>query len=377
MSARRNPEILDVGSRLTVNLGALVENWCSLALYVNKDCVIAAVLKADAYGVGIESAARALAAAGCQIFFVALPDEGCRLRSVEKNATIYVLGGLLPGSAKMLVANDLRPVLGSLPEIYEWAAIKRAGALTQSALHVDTGMNRLGLTLAETRSLVKDCDTIRVVNPSLLISHLACADIPDHPMNRSQLARFSEVRALLPNVPASFANSAGIFLGTDYHFDLVRPGIALYGAAFSQTAGPLRPVATLEARIFQVRETGLGESVGYGAKSTVLKPGRLAVLGAGYADGYHRMASSSDNRVGAHVFIRGQSAPIIGRVSMDLITVDVSNIPGVQRGDWAELFGAQVTVDEVARYAGTIGYELLTSMGSRSKRVYICEEINC
>jgi alanine racemase len=313
----------------------------------------------------LEQAGAALATAGCRTFFVARPGEGLLLRSITPDAAIYVLDGLLPGAADRYVASDLRPVLGSRPEIDEWAAAKRRGAPTGSALHLDTGMNRLGLTYAEASDIAKDRGLLSALAPSLVMSHLACAETPTHPLNATQLAAFGTARALFPGVPASLANSAGAFLGPHYRFDMVRPGIALYGAKFIGDRPPLQPVVTLEARILHVREAAPGETVGYGATETVRKPTRIAVLAAGYADGYHRAASSADGRPGARVFVREGYAPLVGRVSMDLMAVDVTGIPGVARGDWAELFGPNVPVDEVAAHAGTIGYELLTSLGSR------------
>ena len=357
------------GGRLTIDLAALAANWRTLAQRVAGET--AAVVKADAYGIGLEPAGRALAEAGCRTFFVALPEEGLRLRAILADAVIYVLDGLVPGSAAALAAADLRPVLGSFPEIDEWAALKAAGAPTGSALHVDTGMNRLGLTPNEAAALAGDPARLAAIAPSLLMSHLACADTPDHPSNARQLDAFRVVRALMPTVPASLANSAGIFLGRDYHFGLARPGIALYGAAFAAGARPLRPVVTLEARVLQVRDVPAGSSVGYGATETVRKPSRIAILSVGYADGYHRHASSADGRPGASVYVDGARAPVVGRVSMDLIAVDVTAFPLVARGDWVELFGPHVPVDEVAAPAGTIGYELLTALGRRYARRYV------
>ena len=358
------------GGRVTIDLAALVDNWRTVAAAAG-GAEAGAVLKADGYGVGLDQAGQALAHAGCRTFFVALPDEGIQLRAVAPAAAIYVLDGLLPKATADYVAADLRPVLGSLPEVAEWAAAKRQGAPTGSALHVDTGMNRLGLTLAEAREIAGDGDLIATLMPSLVMSHLACADTPEHPMNARQRAAFREVRSLLPETPASLANSAGSFMGPDYRFDLVRPGIALYGASFSADRPPLKPVVTLEACVLQVRDAPPGETVGYGATETVRAAARIAILAVGYADGYHRAASSSDARGGgARVFIRGRSAPLVGHVSMDLIAVDVTGIPEVARGDWAELFGRDIPVDEVAAHSGTIGYELLTGLGPRYARTY-------
>src|SRR5262245_16045724 len=216
-------------ARLTIDLRALAQNWQRLAARVGDATATAAVVKADGYGIGLEPAAEALAEAGCHTFFVAVPEEGVRLRRTVRDATIYVLDGLIPGSADVLVDNDLRPVLGSIPEIDEWAAIRESGADTSAAIQIDTGMNRLGLTVAEARILAEERVRLDAIRPSLLMSHLACADTPDHPLNRRQLTAFRAALVLLPNIPASLANSAGIFLGPEYHLDLVRPGIALYG----------------------------------------------------------------------------------------------------------------------------------------------------
>ena len=360
------------GGRLTVDLASLAANWKVLSGHVaGGGHATAAVGKGDGYGTGLEQAARTLAAAGCTTFFVALPEEGVRLRAVLPGAVIYVLDGLI-GRAEAYGRADIRPVLGSWPEIEAWAAFRAAGGATGAAIHVDTGMNRLGLTLHEALDLRRNARLLASLSPDLVVSHLACADTPDHPLNRRQLALFREVRAQFPHLPASLANSAGVFLGPEYHFDLVRPGIALYGGVAVQgVTNPMRPVVTLEARVLAVREAEEGETVGYGASQTMKETTRLAILAIGYADGYHRLAGGADERPGAWVWIRGQRAPLVGRVSMDLIAVDVTRIPGIVRGDWVELFGRHIPVDEVARHAGTVGYELLTGLGRRLERVHV------
>ena len=315
------------GGRLTVDLTSLAANWKVLSGHVaGGGHATAAVVKGDGYGTGLEQAGRTLAAAGCTTFFVALPDEGVRLRAVLPGAVIYVLDGLI-GRAEAYGRADIRPVLGSWPEIEAWAAFRAAGGATGAAIHVDTGMNRLGLTLHEALDLRRNARLLASLSPDLVVSHLACADTPDHPLNRRQLALFREVRAQFPHLPASLANSAGVFLGPEYHFDLVRPGIALYGGVAVQgVTNPMRPVVTLEARVLAVREAEEGETVGYGASQTMKETTRLAILAIGYADGYHRLAGGADERPGAWVWIRGQRAPLVGRVSMDLIAVDVTRI---------------------------------------------------
>lgn len=355
------------GLVLAIDLGALASNWKELASRAAPaEC--AAVVKADAYGIGIAQAVPALWAAGCRTFFVALPEEGARVREAAPDATVYVLNGFFPDWAESFRGSALRPVLNSLPAIESWAQHCPGEA---SAIQVDTGMNRLGLSLHEAREAARRPDLLAKASPRLLMSHLACADEPDNPMNASQLAAFREVRAELPSLPASLANSAGIHLGGDFHFDMVRPGIAVYGAAFSAERPPLAPVVTASARILQVRDAAAGEAVGYGATLHLKEDTRIAILSAGYADGYHRSAGSRDGRAGASVHIRGRRAPVLGRVSMDLTAVDVTGVAGASEGDRVELFGPNLPIDEAAAAAGTIGYEFLTGLSRRAVRVYV------
>ncbi|MCP4380054.1 MAG: alanine racemase [Hyphomicrobiales bacterium] len=358
------------GGRLIVDLAALAANWRDLDKR-SGDATTAAVVKGNGYGTGLEAASRALAAAGCHTFFVALPDEGLGVRATVPTATIYVLDGLLAGATEQYAAADLRPVLSSVPEIEEWSAYRRAGGSTQAALHVDTGMNRLGLSVADVAGLAEE-RALESLGLMLVMSHLACADLQDHAHNHQQLARFHEVRGMVPDVPASIANSAGVFLGADYHLDLVRPGIALFGGeAVQGIANPMHNVVTLEARVLQVRDASHAETVGYGATESLDRASQLAIAAVGYADGYPRHASSSNDVTGGRAWINGHSAPIVGRISMDLIALDVTDIPGTKRGDWVELFGHNIPVDEVAELAGTIGYELLTRLGHRHHRIYL------
>ena len=358
-------------ARLAIDLAALVANWRRIVAEVGDAKRVAAVVKADGYGIGDAAAAEALARAGCRTFFVGLPEEGVRVRAAAPDADIYILAGLIPDSGAALAAHRLRPVLGSPAEVAAWLAARRNGLSASAAIHVDTGMNRLGLSLAEAHTLAADSSAIALLAPTLLVSHLACADTPGHPLNARQLAAFGEAHALFPGVPTSFANSAGVFLGREYHGDVVRPGIALYGAAFAEGRPPLATVVTAEARVLRIRNAASGDTVGYGATETLRAPKRLAILGVGYADGYHRAASSRDGHPGARVWLRGRYAPLVGRVSMDLMAIDVTDVPDAREGDWAELFGPNVPVDEVAAHAGTIGYELLTQLGRRYARRYV------
>ncbi len=369
------PPAPEAGGLLTVDLGALVDNWRSLGRRaMPSEC--AAVVKADAYGCGLEQVATALARAGCKTFFVADLSEARRLRPVAPDAAIYVLNGLMPDTAPAFAELRARPVIGSMLELAEWDAFTagqqwRGGA----ALHVDTGMNRLGITANEAAAMAS---RIRSENHgiTLVMSHLACADEPDHPLNERQIALFREVRMLYRGIPSSLANSSGIFLGDKAHCDVVRPGVALYGV--NPTPGqpnPMKPVVELKARIAQVRPVARGETVGYNATWTTRRATRLAIATLGYGDGYLRASGSSDEEPGGFAMVAGKRCPIAGRISMDLLTIDVTDVPEgtVRRGDIATLIGDDLPIDEVARTAGTIGYELLTSLGRRYHRDYLSE----
>lgn len=351
------------GGYLTIDLAALVANWRLMAARAAPaEC--AAVVKADAYGLGIEPVVGALSEAGARTFFVALFDEAKRVCAVAPQAVVYVLNGLPKGAADLFVQHGIRPVLGSPEEVAEWAAEANA---FPAAVHVDTGMNRLGLAPAEALAFAQ----ARPFVPALLISHLACADEPDHPLNARQLADFRALAARLPHVPASIANSAATLLGGDYRFDLCRPGIGLYGSN-PIPGGPneMRAVVKLDARVVQVRHARAGERVGYGAAQSLSRDTRLAILSLGYADGIIRAGGSRDGRPGARVMMGNTPCPIIGRISMDLIAVDATDADAA-RGSLATVIGPDFGVDDLAAAAGTIGYEILTSLGRRYRRTYL------
>lgn len=369
------------GGRLTIDLGALVENWRLLQRRA-APARVAGVVKADAYGLGAERVARALWRAGCATFFVAVPEEGVALRAAVPEADIYVLNGPFgPEAAAAFAAHRLMPVLCSQPDIACWEAFGWDGDSPRPcAIQVDTGMNRLGLTVEEAISFAQDNALTRALTPRLLIGHLACADEPDHPLNRRQLESFQGVRRVFGEIESSLSNSAGIFLGGDFHFDLVRPGIALYGGApVIATDNPMRPVVTAEARVLQLRQAKAGETVSYGASQTLARDTLVAVASAGYADGYHRAGSATGVPLrravagGAAGFVHGSRVPVLARVTMDLTMFDVTDLgPGtVKPGDWIELFGPNLPLDEAAAAAGTISYELLTSLGRRYHRHYV------
>jgi alanine racemase len=365
------PPAAEAGAILTIDLGAIVANWRALVQRAGTaECT--AVVKADAYGCGLEPVGKALSDAGCRTFFVAHLSEARRLRAVAADATIYVLNGLLPATATVYADMRLRPVLGSVDELTEWNAFCDASGWREgAALHVDTGMNRLGLHPQRAAAVAND--KISSANLKLLMSHFACSEEPAHPLNARQMGIFREVRALFPALPASLANSSGIFLGPDAHHDLVRPGVALYGA--NPTPGHanlMRPVVRLEARILQLREAPEGETVGYGANWTARRPTRLAIVSAGYADGFLRAGSASDLHMGAEAIVGGHRCPIAGRISMDLTAIDVTDVRSraLRRGDWVALIDDTIDIDECAARAGAIAYEVLTSLGHRYRRLY-------
>ncbi|KAA1177898.1 alanine racemase [Rhizobium tropici] len=371
------------GLRLTVDLGALVENWRDLARRSGR-ARTSAVVKADAYGLGIEDIGETLYAAGARDFFVATADEGATLRLYAPEARIFVLSGIWPGMERRFFENDLVPVIASEEQLTFWMAVLSEYGDYPCALQVDTGFNRLGLPMDDAIALADDVSRPASFAPVLVMSHLACGDDPSNAMNKQQLEAFRKVSAAFEGIEASLANSAGIFLGSDYHFDLTRPGIATYGGeAVPGIANPMRSVATAEARIIQTRSVKSGETVGYGRALQLTRDSRLAIVSAGYADGYMRSQSSGGVPLrqagipGGHGFIAGHKVPVAGRITMDLTIFDVTDLPEnlARAGDYVELFGSNISVDEAARAGGTIGYEMLTSMGLRHERRYISEEI--
>jgi alanine racemase len=370
--AKSVPSVAETGGTLSIDLAAIVANWQTLARQlITVEC--AAVVKANAYGLGLKPVVTALARAGCKTFFVADVAEARTVRASARAATIYVLHGFTLECADRFVELDARPVINSMTELAEWDTFAAArGLQSGAALHVDTGMNRLGVSLAEAVALAPRAQT-QNHGISLLLSHLACADIADHPLNARQLQLFRELRTLFSGVPASLANSSGIFLGDTMHFDLARPGAALYGV--NPTPGrpnPMKSVVDLTGRIVQIRNVARDQTIGYGATWTARRNCRIAVVALGYADGLLRAGSASDEHPGGSAIVAGKKCPIVGRISMDLITLDISDIAdsAVRRGDFATLIGGELSIDEVAAAAGTIGYEILTRLGPRCHLIY-------
>lgn len=362
------PEILGTAGTLEVDLDALAANWHLLAARAGTaDC--AAVVKADGYGLGGLEVARRLQAEGCRWFFVAHLEEAVALRTVVPDHPVFALNGTVPGIERSFVEHDVVPVLNDLSQIERWNALARQlGRRLPAAIHLDTGMNRLGLSRGEIERLARQPELLDATVVRLWISHLACSEIADSRMNQEQRQRFDAALAVLPRAPASLANSSGIFLDPGYRYHVVRAGAALYG--INPLPGQLNPMAgvvRLSGKILQIHDVDTNQAVGYGAAWRAAGPSRIATVAIGYADGYLRALS---NR--GIVAIAGKRVPVVGRVSMDLITIDVTEIGDVPLvpGDVVELIGPTIPVDEVATAADTIGYEILTQLGRRYHRRY-------
>ena len=358
------------GAQLTIDLAAICANWRLLRARLER-ATCAAVVKADAYGLGAACVAPALAAAGCRHFFVAHLDEAIALRPhLPEYTALYVLHGSPPGAEGEFLAHDLIPVLNSLPQVDAWTArAGRQGAALPALLQVDTGMSRLGLSAEELAIVASDQRRLDGIALRYVMSHLACAEQQDHPMNRQQLAAFREALRALPQARASLANSSGIFLDRDYHFDLARPGAALYGIApIAGQPNPMRQVVRLQGKVIQVRGIPAGAVVGYGATYRAGSTRRIATVTVGYADGFLRSLS---NRTVA--WFGETPLPLVGIVAMDTITLDVSELgaEALQPGSLIDLISEQHPVDALAQEAGTIGYEILTGLGGRYFRHYV------
>ncbi|MCB9994764.1 MAG: alanine racemase [Hyphomicrobiaceae bacterium] len=363
------------GGRLKIDLGAIQRNWRGLDS-VSRTALTGAVVKADAYGTGLVPVSAALWQAGARFFFVANADEGIDLRHTLPDAHIFVLNGLAAGAAQFYADNLLMPVINSLGELDQWLKLCIAAEeALPAAFQFDTGMNRLGLRLQEV-SIVRSMMEQSGYLPQMVMSHLACADQPNHEKNRTQRALFQSLLAQFPDIPASLANSAATLSGRDNHFQIVRPGLALYGGrAVQGRPNPMAPAVTVEMPVLQVHEARTGETVGYGATYTLNRDSRVAVIGCGYADGYIRSLSSSNGKPGAHMWFGGRQLPVLGRISMDLTVVDVTdlgqNVP--LPGQFVEVFGPNSLIDDAAEAGNTLSYELLTSLNGRYTRVYVDE----
>lgn len=343
------------GALLTVDLGAIVANWRALDAKTAETVETGAVIKADAYGLGAGPVGQALQKAGAKTFFVALASEGVVLRqAIGPASRIFIFSGYMRGDESTFDEFDLTPLLNSADQAKRFLADRQGAAC---GLQLDSGMNRLGMEAAELTSIFEH---IPALNPVLVMSHLACADEPEHPQNATQLGAFNEMTATLPNHRRSLSATGGILLGADYHMDLTRPGIGLYGGDPFMDA---QPVVTLSVPVIQTRPVAVGESVGYGATWVATRPSVVATVAAGYADGLIRAMGPN-----ASLYAGDVACPVVGRVSMDLITVDVTDLAEVPAS--LDILNNTQTVDVLANAAGTIGYEILTSLGNRYKRVY-------
>lgn len=353
---------------LTIDLGRMAGNYRLLAARA-PGARIGAVVKANGYGLGMEGIAPALYACGCREFFVADAEEGLALRRVLADATIYVLNGPGADSLQLFARRRLVPVLNTLDQIALWAGAARGHTHLAAALHVDTGMARLGLAAEEIAVLAREPQRLAGLTIACIISHLACADEPDHPLNARQLTAFRAACAGLPPAPTCLANSAGPFLDSEFHGDIIRAGGSLFGlAALDKGPNPAAQVLKLEAPILQVRHVDSPMSVGYGATHRVAGPGRIATIPVGYADGYMRSLSNKGS-----AFLGETRIPVVGLVSMDLTTFDVSAVPEAlaRPGAMIELFGDTHTVDDLADEAGTIGHVIMAGLGRRIVRRYV------
>ncbi len=340
------------GGLLSIDLSIIQANYRRLCDELNgKDCSV--VVKADAYGLGIEPVSKALWDAGARTFFVALPDEGVELRHILPDADIHILGGLFKGAADVYTTHNLIPVLNSLEQIQDWQNRARAD------IQVDTGMTRLGIAPKDIAQIPSG------LNTDVLMSHFTCADERDHPLSTHQIETFAQAVQQIEHKRASLCNSSGIFLGEKAHFDLGRPGCSLYGInPTPHTANPMQNPVHLQGKVIQLHEIDTQQSVGYGATYKLHAGQKLATIAVGYADGYLRSLSSK-----ATVYVNGQAARVVGRVSMDAIGIDVSGME-CEEGQYVDVIGPNNTPDDLAHWAGTIGYEILTSLGRRYKRVY-------
>ena len=352
-----------------IDLGAVKDNYRLLSSKAPA-AITGAAVKANAYGLGMTDVALALREAGCSLFFTAHFEEALALRNADATSRIVVLHGIDKTCQEEARAKNIIPMLNHLGAIRDWGSFAKARNEKLAAMiHLDTGMNRLGLSPAEQTQLAAHPDALDGIDIKAWVSHFACADEFDNPMTTEQRSRLLQLLSTLPKAPVSLANSSGIFWGPDYTFDITRPGIALYGGnPTPHRPNPMKDVIQLCAPILQIRDVEAGMSVGYGASYRTPRKGKIATLALGYADGYHRALHNKGT-----VMIGPHTAPLVGRISMDLITIDVTDVPeqAAHIGAEVTLIGPHRTIDQAAQEAGTISYELLTSLGARIERRYI------
>lgn len=360
---------------LSIDLSAIQANWRLLAEHCGRQVNVGAVIKANAYGVGAREVGEALYKSGCRAFFFANLDEALVFKACgHEEAVIYVLGGARSGDEKFFIDTNLIPVLFSPEAILRWAAAcEQANVASPSVIKIDTGMTRLGLSLHELALLCADRTLLEKINPVMVMSHLACADEPWHSLNAKQLSLFQQgvesIKLILPNVRFSLANSSGIFLGSNWHFDLVRPGAALYGInPVPGNPNPLQSAVQLSLPILQIRRLDCAATVGYGAGVAMPQGARLAVVAGGYADGLHRTLGLQPEGI-----LCGQRVKAVGRMSMDLTIFDITHVDASDDSlinSSIEVINDQLTLDYLIQKNNLLGYEVLTSLGARYRRVY-------
>ncbi len=355
---------------LTINLKAIAGNYRLFQEKIGEGRQVAGIVKANAYGLELEPVLNTLIKLNCPQFFVATLEEALHVRNINKTTPIAVLGGLFTGAEDTYIQRNITPVLNTPDDISRWQ--NKASRLHQklpAMIHFDTGMNRLGLSPEEGKALIGTPETINGLNVQLVMTHFACADEENHPLTKKQAHDFANIAQHFPNAQKSLANSSGLFRSTRYHYDMVRPGIALYGGnPTPETENPVQHVVALNTRILQIRNCKKGESIGYGASHVLGEDTTTATVALGYADGFLR---SNSNK--ATLYWNNQPCPVLGRVSMDLVSVGLSKISEKQpvQGDVLEVLGSNQNIDDLARTAGTISYEILTALGNRYHREYI------
>lgn len=352
-------------SILKVNLSAIVANYLFLKQKASGKKV-ACVVKANAYGLGVGEVVPVLKNAGCNKFFVANLDEAIELRQILPESFIGVFSGISKNEEDIFVMYGLTPVLNSIYQFELFSQyVDKKGISYPCLLHIDSGMNRLGFSFEEIKKLQSE-DLLKKLNIKMILSHLACADEKSHEKNLQQLEVVRNLRKIFPNIPISFANSYGVFLGQEYHFDIIRPGIALYGGnPTPNDINPMQSVVQITSKILQIRNIDTPQTVGYGATYKLEAGSKIATLPVGYADGYFRSLSNK-----SYCAIASKKVPVVGRVSMDLITVDITSIKDIEVGDEVEIIGDTITLQDLANNSGTIDYEILTSIGGRYKKIY-------
>ena len=362
---------------LAINLTAIADNYKTLAALA-APAKIGASVKADAYGLGLVQIGRTLYGAGCRTFFVAHAGEGKMLRaSIGSHASIYVLSGPSPQDIGIFHGSTLKPVINSLSQARDWVkAVQGVKRAPRVALHFDTGINRLGIPESEIDVFAKDKELLGALDIDLLMSHLACSGEPEHPLNKTQLRAFKKAAAQTSVMaPLSLANTGGIYLGRPYHFQLVRPGIGLFGGKVTDTPDDenIRPVAEIHAPVLQIKTVQKGQTIGYNASFTAKSDMKVAIVSAGYADGLPTTLSGTDKAVITNAILGGEPVPVVGRVSMDYTILDISGLKKfVTVGEKAIFLGPQL--EQQAAQASRINYEMLTGLGQRCKRVYIRDE---